>query len=46
MVRDYPGEDIATTLVEGSVQLERGKQVQKMIPGQQALFVDGQFVVK
>ena len=45
-VRDYPGEDIATTLVEGSVQLERGKQVQKMIPGQQALFVDGQFVVK
>lgn len=45
-VRDYPGENIATTLVEGSVQLERGEQVQKMIPGQQALLVDGQFVVK
>ena len=29
-VRNYSGENVATTLVEGSVQLERGKEVQKM----------------
>ena len=45
-VRNYPGERVATTLVEGSVQLERGKEVQKMFPGQQALLVDGQLVMK
>lgn len=45
-VRNYSGENVATTLVEGSVQLERGKEVQKMYPGQQALLVNGQLVVK
>lgn len=45
-VRNYPGERVTTTLVEGSVQLERGKDVQKMYPGQQALLVDGQLVMK
>ncbi|MEQ2910701.1 FecR family protein [Butyricimonas faecihominis] len=45
-VRSYPGERVATTLVEGSVQLERGKEVQKMFPGQQALLVDSQLVMK
>ncbi len=45
-VRNYPGERVATTLVEGSVQLERGKDVQKMYPGQQALLIDGQLVMK
>lgn len=45
-VRNYSGERVATTLVEGSVQLERGKEVLKMHPGQQTLLVDGQWVMK
>ena len=45
-VRNYSGENVATTLVEGRAQLERGQAVQKMYPGQQALLVNGQLVVK
>lgn len=45
-VRDYSNESVVTTLVEGSIQLERGKQIQKLVPGQQALLVNGRWIIK
>ena len=45
-MRDYSNESVVTTLVEGSIQLERGKQIQKLVPGQQALLVNGRWIIK
>ena len=44
--RSYSNEGTATTLVEGSVQIERGKTVNKLVPGQQAILKDGQVEVR
>lgn len=44
--RSYSTEETATTLVTGSVQIEKGRNVSKLIPGQQAVLKDGQVHVQ
>lgn len=45
-VKNYSNEDAATTLVEGRVQIERGREIRKILPGQEATLVDGKLEVK
>jgi putative anti-sigma factor len=44
--RSYSNEETATTLVQGSVQIEKGGSVSKLSPGQQAILKDGQVQVR
>lgn len=45
-VHIYSDEIESTTLVEGSVQLEQGNNVNKLLPGEQAQLIGEQMVVK
>ena len=44
--RSYSNEETATTLVQGSVQIEKGRCVSKLSPGEQAILKDGQIQVQ
>lgn len=44
--RGYSSEETATTLVSGSVQIEKGKSTNKLVPGQQAVLKNGQVQVR
>lgn len=44
-VRLYPDGYESTTLVEGSVQIERNNEIQYLKPGQQSILINGKFEV-
>lgn len=44
--RSYSNEETATTLVQGSVQIEKGGSVSKLSPGEQAILKDGKIQVQ
>ena len=45
-VRNYSNENLATTLVEGRVQIERKGRVDRLRPGQQAILENNEIRIR